>query len=355
MEQKVKSNYKAGSKKELTLKSKPAFKVITLAHGAGGRLTNELITEVFLPHFAVGKEQPDAAVVKFNGEQLCLTTDSFVIKPLFFPGGDIGKLAVCGSINDLAVMGAKPTWLTLSFIIEEGFSTHNLSQIVKSIAQTAAKAGVVVVTGDTKVVEKKAGDGIYINTTAAGPLLPHVSLTAKRIKVGDVMLISGCVGSHGAAILNSRYFGNLNMIYSDCQPIHTFTVPFLTALQQEVKWMRDPTRGGLATLLNELALIGNFEIEIEESLIPIEENTQSIAEVLGIDPFYLASEGCFLAVVSQKASEKALALLKEVGLNKASIIGQIKSKGSAKVVLKTLTGSRRILRYLAADSQPRIC
>lgn len=331
-------------------------KVVTLAHGGGGRLTNELITEFFLPHFSVAKEQPDAAVVNLAQKKICLTTDTFVVKPLFFPGGDIGKLAVCGSINDLAVSGAQPAWLTLSFVIEEGFLISDLKKVVQSIALTAKEAGVEIVTGDTKVVEKGAGDGLYINTTAAGLLLPHVKLSIKHIKPGDLVLISGPVGDHGAAILNSRYFGSLNKIKSDCRPLHFFTMPLLTKLKQTVKWMRDPTRGGLATVLNELAIAGQFTVEVEEELIPVTPQTQSLSEVLGVEPFYLASEGQFLAVVNQSATSTALNILKKLGLKKAALIGRISSKEeTAEVILKTKTGSSRILRYLAADSQPRIC
>lgn len=337
-------------------KLKTKHKVVTLAHGAGGRLTNELISEFFLPHFAVAKEQPDAAVVNLAQKKLCLTTDTFVVKPLFFPGGDIGKLAVCGSINDLAVSGAQPAWLTLSFVIEEGFSISDIKKVVQSIALTAKEARVKIVTGDTKVVEKGAGDGLYINTTAAGLLLPDVSLGVKQIKAGDLLLISGPVGNHGAAILNSRYFGNLNKIKSDCRPVHFFTMPLLTELKQAVKWMRDPTRGGLATVLNELAVAGKFTIEVEEELIPVAPQTQSLSEILGIEPFYLASEGQFLAVISQNTATTALNLLKKLGLKKAALIGKVSGKEeTAAVILKTTTGSQRILRYLAADSQPRIC
>ena len=333
-------------------------KVITLAHGNGGKLTQQLIREVFLPCFDNPLLAPltDSAVFEINETRLAFTTDSYVIKPLFFPGGDIGKLSVSGTINDLAVMGAKPIFISCGLIIEEGLSLSTLKKIIRSVEKTARKAKVSVVTGDTKVVEKGGADGIFINTSGIGIIPQGINLSLERIKAGDYILINGTVGDHSVAVLSEREeLGFEKSISSDCEPLYEL-VEKLRPYWGNIKFMRDPTRGGLAGVLNEIVQGKRFGIELWEKSIPFQEETIAICELLGIDPLYLANEGKIIFFVESESAERILGVLRTHPLGKkASIIGKVVSEPVGKVYLKTSIGTRRVLDMLVEDQLPRIC
>jgi hydrogenase expression/formation protein HypE len=332
---------------------------ILLAHGGGGRLMEDLIRRVILPHFG-RPEQPllDAARVSFGTQALCFTTDSFVVRPLFFPGGDIGKLAVCGTVNDLAVSGARPLVMSLSFIIEEGFAMDDLQTILSSIAQAADKAGVSIVTGDTKVVERGAADGLFINTAGIGLPLRKARLGFERIAAGDRILINGTLGDHGMTVLSKRgdipFDGNLQ---SDCACLNGLIEQLIEACGPDVKFMRDPTRGGLAAVLNEIAAGASVSIEIEEAALPIQPAVRSAAEMLGLDILHIANEGKVLAVVSESAAPRALEVFRNHPLGRqAAWIGRIAEAGGTPLVeLCTRIGGRRIVPMPYGRDLPRIC
>lgn len=332
---------------------------IMLSHGSGGRMMHELIENVFLKHFDnnILSEQTDSAILKIGTADLAFTTDSFVIDPLFFPGGNIGKLAVCGTVNDLAVSGAKPLYISVSFIIEEGFPISDLEIIVASLAAEAKNAGVLIVTGDTKVVNKGKCDKLFINTAGIGSVSQEDRNVSKamNIKPGDVIIINGNIGDHGMAIMNAREsFHFKTLVESDCASLNHLIREVLD--QSPVKFMRDPTRGGVATALNELAVKCRFGIEIEESALPLDRGVKAICEVLGFDPLHVANEGKVLMVADQ---EKGLEILKVLKSNKlgqnSAIIGKVITDHPGKVVLRNETGGRRIIDSLAGDQLPRIC
>lgn len=336
---------------------------ITLAHGSGGKAMKDLIEQIFLTHFdnpllAPLEDQArfDLASLTALGDRLALTTDSYVVDPLFFPGSDIGALAINGTVNDLAVSGAIPLYLTCSVILEEGLPIATLKQVVASMKQAAIAAGVQIVTGDTKVVPRGSVDKIFINTTGVGVIRTGVSPAAQRIQPGDVILVNGFLGNHGAAIMVAREdLALTTTIESDCQPLHGL-VEAILAVCPQVRAMRDATRGGLATVLNEFAQSAGVGIRLEESALPIQPEVEGLCELLGLDPLYLANEGKLVVVVPRSHSETVLAAMQAHPMGKESqIIGEAIAEPSGFVFLKTAFGTERILDLLVSDPLPRIC
>lgn len=327
--------------------------IITLDYGSGGKKTAALIDEIIIPELgnntlnALG----DGAIL--DG-QLAFSTDSFVVDPLFFPGGDIGKLCVCGTVNDLAMCGAEPKYLSLALIIEEGLPTESLRRIVASIKAAAEAAGVAVVTGDTKVVEHGRGDGVYITTSGIG-VVRYPGLGPERMRPGDAVLISGTAGDHGAAVMLARDALMEGEIRSDCAALNGLVRAVLES-GAEVRVLRDPTRGGVATTLCEFAESAALGIELDETAIPVRRDVSAACALLGLDPLYCANEGKMLAVVAAKDAERALAAMRGVPEGKnAAIIGRVISERPGKVVLRTAMGGSRILQKLAGAQLPRIC
>ncbi len=330
--------------------------IITLKYGDGGKYTNSLINEVFYKHF--GNEMlvnsTDAAIFEINQGRLAFTTDSFVVKPIFFQGGDIGKLAVCGTINDLSVAGAKPLYLSCSFIIEEGFDIKSLTKIAESIGDTCKKAGVSIITGDTKVVEKGSVDGIFINTSGIGVVIEEYN--PKPIIEGDSIIITGGIAEHGTTIAVERYKINIEgKIQSDCMPLNNI----IQKLQKNLKYiklMKDPTRGGVATALNEIAEKANIGIVLNEELIPIIREVKSVNEMLGLDPLYLACEGRMIIVAEKQISKDLLEEIKGIsGCENSAIIGNFASGIKSNVLMETVIGGKRIIGPLEESLLPRIC
>jgi hydrogenase expression/formation protein HypE len=323
---------------------------VILGHGSGGRLTQKLVRDVFCKY--LGESGPssldDGAVLDFPEGKLVYTTDSYVVSPLEFPGGDIGTLCVAGTVNDLAVMGAKPLWLSLGVILEAGLSFQTLEKIVQSIGRTAKKAGVQIVCGDTKVVEHGKGDGIYINTSGVGVLTRP--LAENTIAPGDQILISGTIGDHGMTLLTMRKGFELDTnLKSDCAPLNRLIEKVCAKIR--VKWMRDPTRGGVATALNELADSKEWGLLLQETDLPFSEPVRGLEELLGLDPLYSANEGKVLMVVSAADAEQAVALLG----GDAAVIGEVTEEHAGKLVLNTTMNTLRTLGVLTSDPLPRIC
>lgn len=345
---------------------KASQEIIRLAHGNGGQLSHELIRDVFLKHFASTplRALGDAAVLDcgqagvFPGPgRLAFTTDSYVVSPLFFPGGDIGKLAVCGTVNDLAVSGARPLYLSAGFILEEGLPLEVLERVVLSMAETARVAGVEIVTGDTKVVNRGAADGLFINTAGIGVLPADLVLDPARLRPGDRILVSGTVGDHGTAIMLQREgFTFTSALTSDCAPLNGMIAELLRAGDGQIRCMRDPTRGGLVSTLNEWALASHVGIVVEQARIPIRAEVLGICELLGLDPLYVANEGKVVVAVAAEGAEEALAALQSHPLGRdAAIIGQVTDQHPKRVVLRTELGSHRVLDMLVEEQLPRIC
>jgi hydrogenase expression/formation protein HypE len=336
----------------------PAHERILLGHGSGGKLSADLLRDIFLPALGnpILNRLDDQAVVSLNGTRLAITTDTFVVKPLFFRGGDIGSLAVHGTINDLAMGGAEPLWLSAAFILEEGLPIETLQRVVASMQQAAANAGVQIVTGDTKVVEKGSADGLFINTTGIGRVRDGVSFSASLAKPGDIILVSGYLGDHGIAILAEREGLQFEtQVQSDSAALHTLVARLLEATQA-VRCLRDPTRGGLSSTLNEIATSSQVGMELEETSIPVREEVRGACEMLGLDPMYVANEGKLVAVVAPSAALDALRALQSHPLGKdAAIIGRVISEHSRMVVMRTPLGTTRIVDMLAGDQLPRIC
>lgn len=336
----------------------PARDSVLLGHGSGGRLTAELIHELFLPAFQnpVLARLDDQAILQFNGLRLAFTTDSFVVKPLFFPGGDIGGLAVHGTVNDLAMGGAQPLFLSAAFIIEEGFSMETLRRVVASLRTAALEAGVEVVTGDTKVVEKGSGDGLFINTSGIGVVPQGLQLSADRARPGDHVLLSGCLGDHGMAILAQREGLEFESpIQSDSAPLHTLVQAMLRT-GQVIRCLRDPTRGGLSSTVNEIAAQSRVGITLEERSIPIREEVLGACELLGLDPLYVANEGKLVAIVAPEGAEQILAAMRGHPLGRqAQIIGRVTEAQPGMVTMRTVLGTARIVDLLSGDQLPRIC
>jgi hydrogenase expression/formation protein HypE len=330
--------------------------LISLSYGNGGKKTSKLIEELIMPKLKNDKLEllGDGALLKVNGN-IAFSTDSYVIYPYVFPGGDIGKLSVCGTVNDLLMCGSIPKYLSLSFILEEGFSVKELKKIIESIANTAENAGVQVVTGDTKVVDKGHGHGIYINTAGIGERVENINYGKEKIKVGDKIILSGSCGNHGVSILNARENLIDTAIESDCAALKQ-PVEYMFKYGEGVKILRDPTRGGVATTLNEFVEGMQFSIEILEDSIPVDDHIRTACELLGLDPLYSANEGKFLAVVDAEIAEELVKGLSEIELSqKAAIIGEVVDYMPSKVLLKGSLGGRRVLDKLSYDILPRIC
>lgn len=331
---------------------------ILLAHGSGGKLSHDLIKQIFLPRFSNPFLEPldDSAKITNQHGSIAFTTDSYVVNPIFFPGGDIGKLAVCGTVNDLSMIGATPSYLSLSLIVEEGFSIDLLKQIVSSISEVAEQAGVNIVTGDTKVVEHGAADQLFINTAGIGWIRPGVNLSGVNAKPGDKILLNGYLGDHEMAVLSQREgFKFQGELKSDCAPLNDLVGKMLDACPS-IRCMRDPTRGGLATTLNEIASMSNVGMVIEEEKIPLRESVKGISELLGLDPLYLANEGKLIAICPPNKAERLLEVMENhlFGRN-AEIIGRVTEENQKRVILHTLIGGHRILDMLTGGQYPRIC
>ena len=329
--------------------------IITLDYGSGGKKTSRLIENIIVPAFsnpalnALG----DGAVLPGAGE-IAFSTDSFVVDPIFFPGGDIGKLSVCGTVNDLAMCGAEPKYLSCAFIIEEGLESEELKKIVESIRDAARSAGVQIVTGDTKVVERGRGDKIYINTAGIG-VMKYKGLSPKNIRPGDRVIVSGTVGDHGTAVMLARNGMMQGELKSDCAALNGLADAILS-LDAGVRVLRDPTRGGVATTLGEFTEGTALSIELEEELIPVRPQVRAACDMLGLEPLYCANEGKLLAVVAPEDTERVLARMRELpeGAD-AAVIGTVSDRHPGRVVMKTAFGGTRILQKLAGAQLPRIC
>lgn len=336
---------------------------ITLAHGSGGKAMRDLIEDIFVNSFdnPILSQLEDQASLNLaslsqQGDRLAFTTDSYVVDPLFFPGSDIGELAINGTVNDLAVSGAKPLYLTCSVIIEEGLEVEILRRVVASMKVAAQKAGVQIVTGDTKVVQRGAADKLFINTTGIGVISQGINISAHNIQVGDVVIINGELGNHGAAILIAR--GDLALetnVESDCQSLHSLVADIL-GVCPDVHAMRDATRGGLATVLNEFSLSSGVGIRLDEESIPVREEVKGVCEILGLDPLYLANEGKLVVVVGGENAETVLAAMKSHPAGKdACVIGEVIASPPGIVLLRTAFGTERIVDMLVGEQLPRIC
>ncbi|HHT9155191.1 MAG TPA: hydrogenase expression/formation protein HypE [Candidatus Tripitaka sp. YC43] len=357
-------------------------KKILLGHGSGGKLSHELIKDMFFHHFqnpilaqfgdsaivelpsALGGQNPKSKLRNPQSTirtKLAFTTDSFVVKPLFFPGGDIGRLAISGTVNDLAVMGARPLFLSTAFILEEGLEMSLLERVVSSMKETAREAGVIISTGDTKVVEKGSADGLYVNTAGIGVVEDSLRISPDRIKTGDKILLSGTLGDHGVAILAARKelleagaYCNTPLL-SDCAPLGGMIQEALGACK-DIRFMRDPTRGGLATTLNEVANGRDFGILLFEESIPVREEVSAACELLGLDPMYLANEGKVVIVCPEADAGRVLDVLRRHPLGKDSaIIGEVVKGPAGRVFMKTLVGGTRVIDMPVSDPMPRIC
>jgi len=332
-------------------------KKILLGHGSGGRLMHDLIKGLFLKRLdnPILRELSDSALLNYK-DKLAFTTDSFVVNPLFFSGADIGKLAVCGTVNDLVMQGARPGYLSLALIIEEGFDYNILEKIVDSLSLNARKAGVCFVTGDLKVVEKGACDKVFINTSGIGRIVTGKKLSLKNIEPDDLVIVTGQIAQHGLAVLSKRQELDLGFnIKSDCAALNGLIIPLLEK-REPIKFMRDPTRGGVATTLNEIAENSGLGIIIDEKEIPISVKAKAACELLGIDPLYIANEGVAILVVKKSSAKKVVNLLRRHPLGKdAEIIGRIVRHPKARVILNTVLGTQRIVDMLTSEPLPRIC
>ena len=330
---------------------------ILLAHGSGGKLSHELVEKGFVKALAnpILAKLDDSAVFDLSGK-LAFTTDSYVVSPIFFPGGDIGKLAVCGTVNDLAMSGAKPLYLSLAFIIEEGLLQSELEQIVDSIQKTAKEAGVEIITGDTKVVPRGGADRLFINTAGVGVIAEGVNISGSNAKAGDRVLLSGTIGDHGIAVISQREeLSFATTLKSDCAPLGGLVAEMLNA-SPNIHCLRDPTRGGLATTLNELAGQSGVSIRIEDEKVPVREEVLAACEMLGFDPLYVANEGKLVAIVPPEDADKVLKAMRKNRYGKdAAVIGEVGAEKPGRVVIKTALGASRILEMLTGDLLPRIC
>ena len=330
---------------------------IILAHGSGGALSQALTKEVFLTRFnnQTLAKLDDSAILTLNTDRVAFTTDTYVVDPLFFPGGDIGKLSVCGTINDLAVQGAVPRFLSVGFVLEEGLSISVLKRIVDSMAQTAQLAGVEIVTGDTKVVPKGAADKVFINTAGVGEVKDGVNVSSANVKPGDAVIITGTLGDHGISVLVAReQLGLSTSLQSDVAPLNGLIAEVLQATS-EVHAMRDPTRGGLAATLNEIATHSGVDIELEEDAIPVSEAVAGACELLGFDPLYIANEGKAVIFVPVNKASAVLARIQNHPLGRdAAVIGNVR-QGRGRVFMKTRVGGSRIIDMPVGEQLPRIC
>ncbi len=331
---------------------------ITLAHGAGGKATRDLVEALFLQELGNDALAPlgDSAIVSPPAGRIALTTDGYVVRPLVFPGGDIGELAVNGTVNDLAVAGARPLWLAAGLVLEEGLPVEQLRGIVRSMAAAARRAGVFVAAGDTKVVERGKADGLYVTTSGVGVLEHDLELVPASVRAGDRILLSGTLADHGMAVMIAR--GDLHLegdVSSDTAPVHELTERLL-GFGAALRWMRDPTRGGIATALNELALQSGLAVRLREAALPVRPTVAAACEILGIDPLYVANEGKLVAVVAEEAAGDALAALRTHPLGADAVeVGSIEDEPEGMVVLDTTLGGSRIVDLLVGDPLPRIC
>ena len=332
---------------------------VLLGHGSGGKLSAALIRDHILPHFTsdVLRELGDAAVVPTAGSELAISTDSFVVNPLEFPGGDIGVLAVHGTINDLAMMGAEPHYITVSFIIEEGLELAMFDRIVASMARSAAQAGVAIVAGDTKVVERGKADGLFVTTTGIGMFDGDFRAGPTRARAGDVVIVSGPIGTHGMAIMSTREgLGFEAELVSDTAALHPLVRRLREATEGQVHVMRDPTRGGVASALNEIAAASRVGIELDEESIPVDGPVSAACEILGLDPLYVANEGIFIAMVPDAVADAALEALRGHSLGtRGCRIGRVSGANPGTVWLRTAIGGSRVIDMLPGDQLPRIC
>lgn len=331
---------------------------VTLAHGGGGRLTQDLIDRIFLPAFGRSGlgQRHDGAVLPPAPGRLALTTDSHVVSPLFFPGGDIGRLAVNGTVNDLAMCGARPLWLSAGFILEEGLPLDTLGRIARSMGEAAAEAGIEVAAGDTKVVERGRGDGLYLTTAGLGVIEHPLTIAPASIRPGDAVLLSGDIGRHGMAVMACREGLSFeSAIESDCAPLWPAVSEALGA-GLDIHCLRDLTRGGLATALVELAEAGGVAIEIEEAAVRVTEPVRGACEILGLDSLYVANEGRFVCLLPEKEAERALEILsRRAPGGPPAVIGRVRAGAGGLVSLRTILGSERVLERLSGEQLPRIC
>jgi hydrogenase expression/formation protein HypE len=338
-------------------------KQIVLGHGSGGKLTAELIDKVFRPAFTnpILDKLDDQAVVEVNGTRLAFTTDSFVVTPIFFPGGDIGRLAINGTVNDLAMSGARPLYLAAAFILEEGLAADDLRRVVESMRDAANEAGVLLVTGDTKVVNRGKGDQVFITTTGLGVIDGPVEISADRARPGDKIILSGFIGDHGMAVMSQRE--NLEFegaIESDCAPLHGLVHVMLEVMGSDglptIHCLRDPTRGGVATTLNEIAGQSQVGMLLQERAIPVRETVQGACEILGLDPLYVANEGKLVAIVAAEAADEIVQRMRQHPLGgEAAVIGEVVADHAGMVLMKTEIGGTRVLDVMFGEQLPRIC
>ncbi len=333
---------------------------VLLGHGSGGQLSASLVQDVIMP--ALGDAAPagpleDAAVVGVAGQDLVMSTDSFVVSPLFFPGGDIGTLAVHGTVNDVAVMGGEPLALSLAFVIEEGFPLDDLRRVAKSVGKAATEAGVAVVTGDAKVVGRGAADGIFVTTTGIGRRLPAARFSAAFPRPGDVVLLSGPIGAHGVTVLSSREgLGFEGDVASDTRPLHRLVRAMVDAAGPDIHTLRDPTRGGLASALNEIAGAAGVGVVIDEPAVPVPGPVAAACEMLGLDPLHVANEGCLVAFVAPERADGVLATMRSLPEGSAAVrIGEAVAEHPGRVTARTLVGAQRIVDMLIGEQLPRIC
>lgn len=334
------------------------YKNVLLAHGGGGKLTHQLIQKVFLSQFKNDwlESLHDGAMLQINGTRLAFSTDSYVINPIFFPGGDIGELAVNGTVNDLAMCGAQPMYLSAAFIVEEGFPMNDLWRVIQSMQTAAESAGVKLVTGDTKVVDRGKGDKIFINTSGIGVVPEGVRIGSQNARAGDVIIVSGPIAVHGIAIMSVRQGLEFEtQIVSDTAPLNSL-VSVMLETSKDVHVLRDPTRGGVASSLNEIAESSKVGIRIDENKIPISEPVRGACEILGLDPLYVANEGKLLAFVSPSDANRILSAMKQHSLGtQSTIIGEVVSEHVGTVVMHTAIGGSRVVDMLSGEQLPRIC
>ena len=331
---------------------------IVLGHGSGGKLSAELIETIFLPAFRndVLARMEDQAILDIGSTRLAFTTDAFVVTPIFFPGGDIGKLAVHGTVNDLAMSGARPRYLAASFILEEGLPMDDLARVVDSMRDAAIESGVQIVAGDTKVVDRGKADRLFITTTGIGVLENGIRISASNARPGDAIILSGTIGDHGMAVLSQReQFWFEGRIESDTAPLHDLVATML-GVSREIHCLRDPTRGGLATTLNELAAQSNVGMEIDEAAIPVNESVRGACEILGLDPLYVANEGKLVAIVAADAADSIVHAMKNHRNGaQARVIGRVVSEHPKMVLMRTGIGGKRVVDVLFGEQLPRIC
>jgi len=333
--------------------------IILLGHGSGGKLSHQLLDDIIIPALSgiAQSEQNDAAILARPDGRLAFTTDSYVVDPIFFPGGCIGDLAINGTVNDLAMAGAKPLAISVGLILEEGLPVSDLEEILQAMRQAADKVGVNIVTGDTKVVPRGKADKIFINTSGVGVIEHELTICGSGARPGDKIIINGTVGDHGMAVLASREGLELeSTIESDCAELHSLVEAMLAVGKEDIHVLRDPTRGGVATTLKEIALQSQMDIELVESAIPVNDNVGGACAILGLDPLFVANEGKLLAVVAAEKAEQILAAMQEQPTGKdASIIGTVINKGAGRLSLETVIGGKRSVEMLAGEQLPRIC